>query len=187
MIVEEVKTCVRNEGTIMRKAFSAPPPTASGESFSILSNTQVEIACTVKTSISQQRNTARYNNLIGTLSIYQKTKRCSRRRQSSTDKRIWILQLWFLSRCIEIQYSKTLGTISFSLRSYPILPSSHPIFQMCIDGDVIGLRSMFSSGNISPYSVSAVEGQHIAGRSLLHVGATPKSAFDRLVTIVSML
>jgi len=174
--VEEVKTCVRNGGVITRKTFTSS--TESGASVPMPSNTRIEVAYKIRTRMSQQRRAARYKTPIGTLFTHQKTERNYGQKQPSTEKRTWILQPWFLSSCIEIQYRKSLGTVSFSLRLYPILPSSHPVFQMCIDGDITGLQSMFSSENISPFSISAVEGQDIPGRTLLHVGSTSKGVFD---------
>lgn len=69
----------------------------------------------------------------------------------------------FLSRCVEIQYSSSLGVVAGAMRTYPVIPGDHPAWKMCETGNVLGLQTSFSAGSLSPYSVDDI------GDSLLHV------------------
>ena len=66
-------------------------------------------------------------------------------------------------RCYEMRYSSLFGSVSRSLRTYPILDLDSPILTMCHLNDMIGLRLAFSSGSASPFAVDRM------GRSLLCV------------------
>jgi hypothetical protein len=74
----------------------------------------------------------------------------------------WVFLPSFLSWCVELKYLSTLGLVQGSLRTYPLLPRSHPIWDMCVCGNLKGLQSLLSARQVSPFSVDS------HGRSLLH-------------------
>ena len=69
----------------------------------------------------------------------------------------------FLSRCIEIRHSSIFGVVSRTFRTYPLISTDHPAFNMCRSGNITGLQTCFSRGGVSPFSTD------IYGRGLLHV------------------
>ena len=69
----------------------------------------------------------------------------------------------FLSTCVEFQYVSTFGSIQRSLRTYPLLPYDHPIWDMCGDGDLKGMQTILGERRVSPFSVDS------GGWTLLHV------------------
>jgi hypothetical protein len=75
----------------------------------------------------------------------------------------WIFMPSFFSRCIQLQCLDSFQSFGWSFRIYPIIPSLHPVWDLCVKGDLKGLQTMFSERQVSPFSVSP------QGRSLLHV------------------
>jgi hypothetical protein len=75
----------------------------------------------------------------------------------------WVFIPSFLSTCVEFQYINIFGSIQRSLRTYPLLRYDHPIWDMCEDGNLKGMQTLLSEGQVSPFSVDS------AGWTLLHV------------------
>lgn len=69
----------------------------------------------------------------------------------------------FFRKILELRLLSSFGQISRTLRTYPILKDSAPIFDICANGDLRGLQAALSSGTISPFVVTKT------GKSLLHV------------------
>ena len=80
----------------------------------------------------------------------------------------WVLMPSLFSRCMQFQYTNSYETINWSFRTYPVIPTNHPVWDMCTKGDITGFQSLFSEGRVSPFSVSR------QGRSLLHVSHFPQ-------------
>jgi hypothetical protein len=78
----------------------------------------------------------------------------------------WIFMPSLFSRCIQLQYASSFETINWSFRIYPVISIHHPVWDICINGDISSLRTLFSERKVSPFSVSR------QGRSLLHVGGS---------------
>jgi hypothetical protein len=70
----------------------------------------------------------------------------------------------FNAFCVEFYRRNMCGSVSRGIRTYDALDPSHPVFDMCSDGDLIGLQACFNDYNISPLIVSGS-----TGKSLLHV------------------
>ena len=70
----------------------------------------------------------------------------------------------FNAFCVEFYLKNMCGSISPGIRTYHALDPSHPVFDMCSDGDLIGLQACFNDYDISPFIVSGS-----TGKSLLHV------------------
>ena len=83
----------------------------------------------------------------------------------------------FLRKTLELRLLSSLGHISRTLRTYPILDFSAPIFKICATGHLRGLQATLSSGTISPFVTDEM------GRSLLHVrsGSGSKSSGSPLI------
>ena len=76
----------------------------------------------------------------------------------------WIFLPSFFSSCVELKYMSILGSVNRSLRTYPLLPHSHPVWNICYNGNLKDLQALLSERQVSPFSVD------IRGSSLLHVG-----------------
>jgi len=70
----------------------------------------------------------------------------------------------FASACVNYQYMNTCGFVQRSIRIYPIIPSNHPIWNLCYNGDLKGIQALLNEGQVSPFSVDRW------GNTLLHVG-----------------
>jgi hypothetical protein len=75
----------------------------------------------------------------------------------------WVLVPSFLSTCINYQWVNACGFIQRSIRIYPFLSNDHPIWDLCINGNLEGIQAVLSKGQISPFSVNKW------GDTLLHV------------------
>lgn len=76
----------------------------------------------------------------------------------------WIFVPSFASACVNYQYMNTCGFVQRSIRIYPLIPSNHPIWDLCYNGDLKGIQTLLNDGQVSPFSVNR------RGNTLLHVG-----------------
>jgi hypothetical protein len=83
----------------------------------------------------------------------------------------WVFLPSFFSRCVELKYVSILGSVQRSLRIYPLLPNSHPIWDMCRCGNLKGVQTLLSERQVSPFSVDS------GGRTLLYVGFFQRNVF----------
>lgn len=81
----------------------------------------------------------------------------------TVDESSWVFMPSFLSSCVNFRHLNTCGTIQRSLRTYPIIPGKHPVWDMCADANVQGIQKLISEGQVSPFSVDK------QGKTLLHV------------------
>jgi hypothetical protein len=79
------------------------------------------------------------------------------------DEWSWVFIPSFLSCCVQVQCASSFGSVSRTLRTYPILSDDHPAWDMCLDGKVTSIQELFSTREISPYAIDKT------GRTLLHV------------------
>jgi hypothetical protein len=89
----------------------------------------------------------------------------------------WTFMPSFLSYAFDFRYLNTCGHIERSLRTYPVLPDNHPVWEMCGQGDLRGIQKLLSDRQISPFCVDSY------GTTLLQV-RSPQSfimAFLRAV------
>jgi hypothetical protein len=90
----------------------------------------------------------------------------------------------FLSRCVQVQCVSSFGSAERTLRTCPILPSDHPAWEMCLEGDVNSIQKLFSTREISPYAIDRF------GRTLLHVSCdifgeiSPSNRFKSLLPAI---
>jgi hypothetical protein len=75
----------------------------------------------------------------------------------------WIFMPSFLSYAFDYRYLNTCGYVERALRTYPILPVEHPVWDMCFRGDLAGVQKLLGDRQISPFSVDE------DGDTLLHV------------------
>lgn len=81
----------------------------------------------------------------------------------SQDESNWAFVPSFLSRCLELQFVHSFGTVQKSFRIRPVLAQDHPIWRMCGNGDIDDIKELFSRRESSPFSVTE------NGQKLLHV------------------
>ena len=127
---------------------------------------------------SKETHTVWYRGYFGTVDIHVKSRSLStsksRRtgnRAISEEKTIKITPA-LLRKALELRLLSSFGQISRTLRTYPILKDSAPIFTICQNGDLRGLQVALSSGTFSPFVTDEY------GWSLLHVRLG--SGFKRL-------
>ncbi|PMD47170.1 hypothetical protein L207DRAFT_606278 [Hyaloscypha variabilis F] len=75
----------------------------------------------------------------------------------------WKFMPSFVARAFEFQALSTCGSIQRSIRIYPIISGRHPVWRMCINGDLKGIQTLLSARQVSPFSVDE------KGHTLLHV------------------
>lgn len=83
----------------------------------------------------------------------------------TTTESDWVFMPSFYPRCIQIKYLNACGKVQGSIRTYPVIPFAHPVWYMCVGGDVQGMQKLFSERQISPYCVNET------GLTLLHVSS----------------
>jgi hypothetical protein len=59
--------------------------------------------------------------------------------------------LFCVSRAIEIYGRRLHAGWNFNIRVYNVVPYESPIFEMAINGDVIGIQDLFRTGQASPF------------------------------------
>lgn len=69
----------------------------------------------------------------------------------------------FIRRLLEVRLAFSLGRVSRTLTVYTVVTWDSPIFNMCRNGDIHELQTVFGSGKMSPYIVNEW------GGTLLHV------------------
>lgn len=69
----------------------------------------------------------------------------------------------FIGRLLELRLATSLGKVSRTLNIYHVMARNSPIFNMCQNGDMHGLQTAFSSGEISPFVLDD------QGETMLHV------------------
>jgi hypothetical protein len=75
----------------------------------------------------------------------------------------WTFLPSFLSYAFDFRYLNTCGHVERSLRTYPVIPDNHPVWNMCKQGDLIGIQKLLSNRQISPSCVDSY------GETLLEV------------------
>jgi hypothetical protein len=71
----------------------------------------------------------------------------------------------FLSYAFDFRYLNTCGYVERALRTYPVLPYDHPVWNMCWGGNLKGIQKLLSDRQISPFSIDD------RGNTMLHVRA----------------
>ena len=111
-----------------------------------------------------------YRGMFGTVAL-KKTSKYSQASGVGANGKIpivsgtvWTFRPSFISYTFQLLYARSFSHVSRSLNIYPVLSKSDPIFSMCRDGDLLGLRTALSRQRVSPF-VS----DHEEGRTLLHV------------------
>jgi len=82
------------------------------------------------------------------------------------DEWSWVFIPSFLSRCVEVKCASFLGSVERTLRTCPVLPRDHQVWDLCIIGDVSSIQELFRTREISPYAIDS------NGTTLLHVSCT---------------
>lgn len=130
---------------------------------------------------SKETHSVWYRGYFGSVDIQVKSTSLSTSKSRKTGKRAIVeektikLTPAFLRKTLELRLLSSFGQISRTLRTYPILKDSAPIFTICKNGDLRGLQAALSSGTISPFVVSE------EGLSLLHVRFGSKSKTSELL------
>jgi hypothetical protein len=79
------------------------------------------------------------------------------------DEWSWVFIPSFLSRCVEVKCASFLGSVERTLRTCPILPDDHQVWDMCRRGKVSSIQELFRTREVSPYVIDRT------GTTLLHV------------------
>ena len=82
------------------------------------------------------------------------------------DEWSWVFIPSFLSRCVEVKCASFLGSVERTLRTCPVLPLDHQVWNMCSRGKVSSIQELFRTREISPYAIDRF------GNTLLHVSCT---------------
>ena len=118
---------------------------------------------------SKETHSVWYRGHFGSVDIRVKSTslRTSKSRRTGSravsEEKIIKIAPAFLRKIIELRLLSSFGQISRTLRTYPILNGTAPIFDICRKGDLRCLQTTLSSGTISPFVTDEY------GRSLLHV------------------
>ena len=159
------------EATAIEKAsLAAPNKTVSRETLPTL-------LCTSKGMFgitTEDTSLVWYHGIFGSIKVQSKSRSLNRpniRKPESkvvkSEKIITVTPVLF-RKTFELRVLDSLGGISRSLSSYPILEGRAPIFDICRNGDLQGLQVALSSGDVSPFALSQ------GGLSLIHVSLLPK-------------
>lgn len=81
------------------------------------------------------------------------------------------LPIWVTSKVFEIQGKRAYGGWQWIFRTYDIPPPGDPAFEFAKDGDLDGLRQVFSSGKVSLFVRDDL------GMTLLSVSGLPSYPF----------
>lgn len=89
----------------------------------------------------------------------------SRKRQTIATGNTYRLRfpLWITTRVWELKVFTLQNGWTTTFRTYNIIPHGSPVFELCINGDIQGLKELFASRKASPFDMDA------DGRTLLHV------------------
>jgi hypothetical protein len=168
---KQITTTVTKELVLLRASLMTPNNSSRYRGFVSAGDGQDRFARRTGSKISRRRSvTTLYCGLLGKALV----KRISQSTKFGYDgksslkfyrncERTWVFMPSFLSTCVEFQYISAFGSIQRSLRTYPLLQYDHPIWDMCEDGDLKGMQTILSEGQVSPFSVDS------AGWTLLHV------------------
>ena len=127
---------------------------------------------------SPEMNTEWYIGFFGSVRI-QKRKRYSGQlqylrafgNQALAEETAIMIVPSFMRRLLEVRLATSLGKVSRTLHVYPVMACDSPIFTMCLNADMHGLQTAFSSGEISPFVLDE------SGLTLLHVRTFPAEPF----------
>ena len=137
---------------------------------------QISGSSAVQVSRHQSTITGCYQFLIGT--VYLRQTRISISASDDDEgsvndtvtqtKNNWSFFPTFISRCVEIRFQNTYSSVFQGLKSYQVIDSEDPIFNICHNGSATDLKNYFDN-NRHRLSQFVVEG---SGRGLLFVGIT---------------
>lgn len=102
--------------------------------------------------------------LLGCLET-QKYVRQKRQSYEPEESCIISVQLpsWLLPRRYQIRSRRQYRGWNYHIRAYHIVPTTAPVFKLCMEGDINGLQNIFTSGLATPFDVDR------DGASTLHV------------------
>ena len=135
---------------------------------------EVSNSCSAKSmqyscSRTKQEHTQWYSRTFGTLTLQKKSK-YSKSPNASTEGKAplisetaWTFRPSFISYALQLRYARSFGYISRSLNIYPVLSRHDRVFEMCRNGELLGLQAALSRQGVSPFVTDA------DGWSLLHV------------------
>jgi hypothetical protein len=75
----------------------------------------------------------------------------------------WIFTPSFLNRCMAFRSMNVFGSIERSFRVWQVIPTTHPVWELCEQGNLVGVQSLLTSRAVSPFSIDEY------GETLLHV------------------
>jgi hypothetical protein len=125
-----------------------------------------------KLSKRQSITFSSYSGLFGWLVIRRKTSDStfgegepSPMTAYTNNETTWTFMPSFLPYAFDFRYLNTCGHVERSLRTYPVLPHTHPVWEMCERGDLKGIQKLLSNRQISPFCVSIYGGTLLTVRS----------------------
>ena len=119
---------------------------------------------------TKQEHVLWYKGIFGTI-YHQKKSKCSKSTHTSAEGKAplisetsWTLISSFVSYALQIRYARSFGHISRSFQIYPVMSHLDPVFELCRDGDLVGLQAALSMKRLSPFVTD-----DLLGCTLLHV------------------
>ncbi|KAF8863947.1 hypothetical protein BDZ45DRAFT_72684 [Acephala macrosclerotiorum] len=112
-----------------------------------------------------------YRGVLGTITaiVYSRSEKSDNKdpyhHSDARDQTTYLIIPSFLSQCIQLQCKSSFRFVERTVRTFPVLPDDHAVWNLCREGAVTDIQRLFSNREISPYSVSSW------GRSLLHEAA----------------
>ena len=135
------------------------------------SSTQKEVSRTT----ARETSTVWYDGVFGSVNVQRKSKSLHRSNTTRlgdrviSEEKIVRIRTAYLHKTIELRFLNSFGQISRTLSICPVLDYDAPIFKLCMNGDLQGLKVALSSGTISPFVLNR------KNWSLLHVSLSPPS------------
>ena len=119
---------------------------------------------------TKQEHVLWYKGIFGTI-YHQKKSKYSKSTHTSAEGKAslisetsWTLMPSFVSYALRIRYARSFGHISPSFQIYPMMSHLDPVFELCRNGDLVGLQAAVSMKRLSPFVTD-----DLLGCTLLHV------------------
>jgi hypothetical protein len=177
-VLHEVRTTISNEFSVLKTdllELSKPrnhPGEGIDEGIVRIRGRYQPKRASHQISRRQTRTTSTYQTIFGTFYYRQQSALFNITREQNQMAAKALVQTEssfgfipkFQASCVEFYRRNMCGSVSSCIRTYQAVDPSHPVFQMCSKGDIIGLQACFSDHSVSPFIKKGN-----SGRSLLHV------------------
>ena len=119
--------------------------------------------------IPRERHTLGYRGMLGYVKVRTKVRVLKDVYGSGntviSEETSIIARPLFLKKTLELRFQKSLGRLTRTLKSYPMVPHTSEVFSMCHSGRLEDLQQALSGGQVSPFVTDE------CGRTLMHHAA----------------